>query len=98
MAAPDPAKRLSRARAPLLLSLAIPDKGGRILVPTGDGFFQPVNDLLLRLRVLPRKGASDQNALHRLCHIQPGTPKWRVERHDAMLKKPGDHLVAPVAC
>src|SRR5437016_6570838 len=43
--------------------------------------------------MLTSQSTTHNDALHGLSHIEPGTGERRVERHDAMLKEPGDQVV-----
>ncbi len=67
-----------------------------MLVPPSDGLLEPVDDLLSRLRMLTGEGATHDDALQRLGHIQPGARERRVERQNAVLQQPAHHLVGQV--
>src|SRR5664279_1141569 len=58
---------------------------------------EPVADFGGAVRVLPVKGATLENALDGLGHIQPAASKRRVERHDTVPAKPEHHLGVLVA-
>src|SRR5258708_6734815 len=74
-------------------SFAIPDKRCGILVPTCHGLFQPVHDLQGALRILSAERTTDDDALHRLGHVEPGAPNGRVERHHPMVKQPAYQII-----
>ena len=61
LASADPASR----------ALATPGERGRVGVPGAGGRFQPVDQLLGGLRVLPRQGATDEDALEGFGHVEP---------------------------
>ena len=71
----------------------IPDKGRWVLVPAGDGLLEPVDDLLSRLGVLTGEGASHDDALQRLGHIEPGARERGIEGQDATVQQPTHHVV-----
>src|SRR5712692_3260270 len=78
-------------------SLAIPDKRRRVQVPASHRLFQPVDDFLSIFGILSTERPSDNNALDRLCHIEPGAPNRRVERHHPVIKEPAHQLRGEVS-
>jgi hypothetical protein len=45
----------------------------------------------------PREGAAYNDPLQGLGHVEPGTRKWRIERQDAVLKQPTNHVARQVS-
>src|SRR5947209_19897493 len=78
-------------------ALAIPHKGSWMFIPASYGLLQPVNDVLGRLGMLSSESAAHNDALQRLGHIEPGTGKRRVQRQNAMLQQPANHIIAQVS-
>ena len=58
------------------LALAAPDEWGRLAIPASRGRLQPSDDLVWGLGMLAGQGPSDEDALDRFGHIQPGSPEW----------------------
>jgi hypothetical protein len=71
---------------------AAPLEGGRILIPGPGGRLQPLNDLLRRLRMLPRECSPGENPLDGFGQVQPTAPQRRVQRHDPVLPQPAEQL------
>src|SRR5207244_653038 len=82
---------------PALVPLAVPDEGGRVGVPPGDGVLQPRDQLALRPGVLAGECAADDDPLDRLGQVQPGAAERRVQRHDALPEQPAHDGPAQVA-
>ncbi len=80
-----------------LLALATPLEAGGCGIPAGDGVIQPGDQVLLTLGMLAGEGATANDALQRLGHVEPGAAEWRVQRHDAMLEQPVDDRPTEVA-
>jgi hypothetical protein len=70
-----------------LAPLAIPDKRRRGGVPGDDRIFQPGDDRVRCLRMLPRQGAPHQNPLQRLGQIWSRPTEQCVQRHDSLLEQ-----------
>src|SRR6478672_13120673 len=66
------------ATSPADGALAAPDERGRLAIPAAGGRFQPGDDLIWRLGMLPAQGPPFQDALDRLGHIQPRPTQGRV--------------------
>src|SRR5439155_1754483 len=60
-------RELVNPRAPF----AIPNEGGRFLIPARYGLLQPGDDLRAAVRMLPAQRAADDDALHGFGHIEP---------------------------
>src|SRR5260221_6582513 len=76
----------------------MPHERSGILIPASHRLLQPLNDLLGALRVLTRQGPADQDALHRLRHIQPGTGKRRVDWHDDLFEEAANDSINVMSC
>src|SRR4029450_8012584 len=83
--------------APPLPALAIPEEGRGLPVPGTRGLLEPGADLGGALRVLPVGGATLEDALDGLGHVEPTAAERGVERHDAVPAQPEHHLGALVA-
>ena len=83
--------------SPSLPAFAVPEEGCGLPVPGLRGLLKPGADLRRVLRVLAVERASLEDALDGLGHVQPAAPKWRVERHDAVLAEPNHHFGSLVA-
>src|SRR3954451_5805446 len=79
------------------LPFAAPLEGSGVGVPAARGGFEPVNDVVRGAGVLAGEGATDEDALDRLGHVQPGAAERGVERHDAVLDQPEDQARGLVA-
>ncbi len=87
LAGADPASR----------AFATPGERGRVGVPGAGGRFQPGDQLLGGLRVLPLQGTADEDALEGFGHNKP-TPRQRgVEHHDAVGEEPEHEFGGMVA-
>ena len=71
---------------------AAPNERGRFAVPAFGRGFQGVDDLLRRFRRLAIQSTAHDNALDGFGHVEPGAAQGRVERHDALLDEPQDHV------
>lgn len=80
------------------MSLATPREGGRRGIPPRHGRFEPRDDLLCGLGVLPGQCAGHNNPLQGLGHVQPGAAQARIERHDALLEQPAHDRPALMTC
>ncbi len=69
-------------------SLASPDKGCRVLIPSSCCGFQPLNELCWIGGRLTCERAADEDALNGLGHVQPTACNRRIERHDALCHQP----------
>src|SRR5204863_3595022 len=81
-----------------LLAFATPDKRRGIRIPASYRLLQPADDLLCLLGMLASQSAPHDDALHGLGHIEPRASQRRIERHDAVAKKPGEQVVGEMAC
>jgi hypothetical protein len=70
--------------APPLPAFAVPEEGRGVLVPGACRLLEPGADLGGAVRVLPVEGATLEDALDGLCHVQPTAAERGVERHDAV--------------
>src|SRR4051812_1939649 len=86
-AAEGMAVSLAAALAPEL-ALAAPLEGGGVGVPAARRRFEPVDDVVRGGRCLPVECATDEDALDRLGHVEPGATQGGVQRHDAVLDQP----------
>src|SRR5918993_4964084 len=83
--------------APPLPALAVPEEGRGLPVPGTRGLLEPGADLGGASRVLPVEGATLEDALDGLRHVEPTAAERGVVRHDAVPAQPEHHLGALVA-
>src|SRR4028118_1002795 len=83
--------------SPPLPALAVPEEGRGLSVPGLGSPLEPAGDLGRAPRVLAVEGASLEDALDGLGHVQPTAAERGVERHDAVPAKPDHHLGRLVA-
>lgn len=79
------------------LAFACPGEGRWLLVPARHGLVEPATQLGLGLRMLPCQRPCDEDALHRLGHIQPRPGERRVQGPDPVLEEPDDQLRSVVS-
>src|SRR5215213_8616862 len=70
------------------LALAVPGEGSRVGVPAARGRLEPVDDVVRGGRCLSGERATDEDALDRLGHVEPGAAQRGIQRHDAVLDQP----------
>src|SRR3954454_11554565 len=70
------------------VALTVPGEGRGIGVPAARGRLEPVDDVVRGGRRLSVERATDEDALDRLGHVEPGAAQRRVQRHDAVLDQP----------
>src|SRR5215218_8664236 len=83
--------------APPLPALAVPEEGRGLPVPGTRGLLEPGADLGGAPRVLAVEGATLEDALDGLGHVQPAAAERGVERHDPAPAQPNHHLGRLVA-
>lgn len=66
-------------------------------IPPFDRVGKPIFEDLYVIDMVPLQGSSDDDALHRLRHIEPGTSTGRVQQPNAMFVTPGHHIAAVMA-
>ena len=74
-----------------------PDERRGSGIPPLDRRFQPGDDLLGRLRVVPFERSPFEDALDGLGHIEPAARERRIEHHDAVGEQPEHQLRGVVA-
>jgi len=79
------------------VALAVPDEGGRVGIPAGDGVVEPGDQVVLGLGMVSLQCSPHEDALDRLGHVQPGTAERGVERHDAVVEQPANDRPTQVA-
>jgi hypothetical protein len=73
---------------------ASPDEGRRMPIPAYDGAAQPTFEDLDILDVMTLQSSAQDDALHRLGHIEPGTGTGHIQQANAVFVGPSDQITA----
>src|SRR5260370_723685 len=80
------------------VSLASPDKGGPMPIPSLDGVAKPVFEDLHIIDMVSLQRSADEHALHRFSHVEPRASTRRVQEPNAVFMAPPHQIAAVMAC
>jgi hypothetical protein len=80
------------------MSLASPDKGGGMTIPSLNGVPKPVFEDLHIIDMVSLQCSADENPLHGFGHVEPRARTGRVQEPNAVLTTPTHQIAAVMAC
>src|SRR6266487_3372644 len=80
------------------MSLASPDEGGGMTIPSRNRVPKPVFEDLHIIDMVSLQGSADENPLHRFSHVEPRASTRRVQEPNAVFPTPTHQIAAVMAC